>query len=293
MRLATIASVAVAGVLIAVKVVAWAITDSVSLLSSLVDSLLDAGASTVNLLAVRHALTPPDREHRFGHGKVESLAGLAQAAFIAGSAVFLIMEAGQRFVTPRPVAHVDLGIAVMVFSMLLTLALVAFQRHVVRATNSVAIRADELHYRGDILLNGSVIVSLAASLWLGWTWIDPLFALAIAGYILLSAWSIAALALDVLMDRELPDADRARIRAIALEHPEVTNLHDLRSRSAGTATFIQLHLEMDGSLPLQRAHEISDAVEQRIMEAFPGAEVIIHEDPAGVETEPRKLALRR
>ena len=283
MRLATYASVSVAVVLIVAKFAAWLATDSVSLLSTLIDSLLDAGASLINLYAVRQALQPADREHRFGHGKAEPLAGLAQAAFICGSAAFLLIEAGKRFIQPRVLDNTEIGIAVMVFSIALTVALVLFQRHVVRQTGSVAISADSVHYRMDVLVNASVIVSLILVTEMGWRWADPLFATAIAGYIVWGAAVIGRQALNLLMDRELPDAERERIRQIALAHPGVRNMHDLRTRSSGLQLFIQLHLEMDGALTLTRAHEISDQVEAEIERAFPKAEVIIHEDPEGVD----------
>ncbi len=282
MRRATYASVAVAGFLIVIKTVAWFMTDSVAVLSSLIDSWLDALASLVNLLAVRQALQPADSEHRFGHGKLESLAGLGQAAFIAGSAVLLLFEAFPRLFAPAPVTNEAVGIAVMAVTIVVTLALVRYQVIVVRKTKSVAISADSLHYKGDILVNGGVLVSLAASMFFGWNFLDPIFAIAISGYILWSAWKIVGVSLEVLMDRELPDEDRVRIHDIALAHPEVREMHDLRSRSSGTLTFIQLHLEMDGGMTLARAHEIADEVEATIRDAFPGAEVIIHQDPEGL-----------
>ncbi len=286
MRRATYASTAVALVLIVAKTAAWLITDSVSVMSSMLDSLLDAAASVVNLLAVRHALVPADREHRFGHGKAEPLAGLGQAAFVAGSALLLSLEAIHRFSSPQPVAYGAIGIAVIAVSIIVTAALVAYQRHVVRVTGSVAISADSLHYRGDIILNGSVIASIVLSTWLGWMVLDPLFGLVIASYILYTAWTIVRASLDRLMDRELPESDRRRIRELALRHPEITAVHDLRTRSAGPAVFVQIHLEMDGAMTLRRSHEIADEVERDIMAAFPSAEVIIHQDPAGIE-EPR------
>ncbi len=282
-RLATYASVTTALVLILAKTVAYFMTDSVSMLSTLLDSLLDAAASILNLFAVRHALTPADREHRFGHGKAEPLAGLGQAAFISGSAIFLLFEAGQRLVSPRPLENTEVGIAVMLFSIAATVGLVAFQRHVIRRTGSVAIRADSLHYVGDLLVNGSVVVALLLEAQLGWPGVDALFGIGIALYIVYTAWQIARVSLDMLMDRELPDEDRKRIREIALEHPLVLSLHDLRTRSAGPNVFIQLHLEMDGALSLFEAHAAADAVEVKLMQAFPGAEVIIHQDPAGVQ----------
>jgi ferrous-iron efflux pump FieF len=285
MRRATYASVSVAGTLVVVKSAAWLLTDSIAMLSTLIDSLLDAAASLVNLMAVGQALKPADRAHRFGHGKAEPLAGLGQAALIAGSAAFLLFAAGHRLFQPRPIDNSAIGVGVMVFAIVLTLVLVRFQRYVVGKTKSVAISADSLHYVSDLLVNIGVIVALVLVTTLGWVWVDPVFGLAVAVFILYSTWKIVARALDMLMDRELPDEDRARIREIVLGHAEVRDMHDLRTRSSGRDTFIQLHLELDGDLTLNRAHQISDAVEARIRAAFPGAEIIIHQDPAGVEEE--------
>lgn len=290
-KLATTASVATAAVLVGAKLFAWMLTDSVSLLSSLVDSAMDVLASLVNYFAVRHALQPADREHRFGHGKAEPLAALGQAAFITGSGIFIVIEAGHRIVQPRLIDYGTVGIAVMGFAIVVTAGLIFFQRYVIKRTDSTAIRADSLHYMTDVLVNGSVIVSLLLVTRYGWYLADSIFAIAIAGYIIYSAWRIARVALDKLMDRELPDEDRERIKAVALAHPEVANLHDLRTRSSGVRAFIQLHLEMKGSLSLNRAHEISDEVEAEILRAFPNAEVIIHEDPEGLE-EPPKMERR-
>lgn len=291
MTAATYASVAVAAVLIVAKIAAYLVTDSVAVLSSLIDSLLDAAAALINLFAVRHALTPADREHRFGHGKAEALAGLGQSAFIAGSAVFLIFEASHRLLDVQPVQNSMIGIGVLVFAIALTIVLVHFQRRVVRSTGSVAIKADVLHYLGDLLVNSSVILSLFLGMQFGWHFLDPVFAIAIAVYIVASAWQIARQSLDQLMDRELPDEARQRIKEIALAESGVVALHDLRTRAAGRTQFIQLHLEMDPDISLARAHEISDAVEARLLETFPGAEVIIHEDPAGIP-EPRRSFAR-
>ncbi len=283
MKLATAASVIVAVTLIGIKAVAWLLTDSVSVLSSLIDSMMDVLASLINLLAVRQALQPPDKEHRFGHGKAEPLAGLGQSAFIAGSAALLTIEAVRRLFHPQPVAAVEVGIGVMLVSIVLTVALVALQRHVVRKTGSTAVSADALHYETDILINGSVIASLALSHWLGWHLADPIFAIAIAAYLLRGAWLIAGRSLDVLMDREFPDEERMRIRDIALSHPEVSGMHDLRTRQAGIRQFIQLHLEMDGDKRLGEAHDVADEVEAWIRDVYPGAEVIIHQDPEGLQ----------
>ena len=283
MRRATTAAVCVALLLIVLKLAAWLITDSVSLLSSLVDSVMDALASLVNLFAVRHALQPADSEHRFGHGKAEPLAGLGQAAFICASGIYLIVEAVDRLIHPQVLERGAVGLGVMVFSIAVTAALVAYQRSVVRRTDSLAIRADSVHYATDILVNGGVIVSLLLVMFLDWRAADPIVALIIAGFIIYSAVRIARQSLNHLMDRELPDAERERIVEIALNHPSVLECHDLKTRAAGLNSFIQLHISMDGDLSLDAAHVISDAVEQDILAAFPHAEVIIHADPEGVE----------
>ena len=281
LRLATYASISVALILIIAKLVAWGLSDSVSLLATLIDSVLDALASLINLVAVRHALTPADKEHRFGHGKAEALAGLSQSMFIAGSAGFLLLEAGRRLISPIAVEAVGISMLVMVFSVVATLLLLGFQRHVIRKTNSTAIRADALHYRTDLLVNASVILALWLSV-KGWAGFDALFACAIAIYILYSAWEIITVSYDHLMDRELPDPQREEIEKLVLQHKSARGLHDLRSRHSGTMTFIQLHLELDDDLSLLEAHKISDEVELSLLEAFPGSEIIIHIDPQSV-----------
>jgi len=289
MRRATYAAVAAAASLIVIKLVAWGLTGSLALLSTLIDSLLDVGASVVNLLAVRVALEPADHNHRFGHGKAEPLAGLAQAAFIGGSALFLVFEAGSRVLDPAPVTNSTLGIVVMVISILVTLGLVRFQTMVVRKTGSVAIRADSVHYAGDVLINLSVIASLVLSAQMGWTWADPVFALAIAGYLLFNAWGLVRVSLNLLMDREFAEPERQRILDIAKANEMVEDVHDLRTRSSGPHRFIQLHLVMDRDLPLWHAHTVADAVEHAIRDAFPGADVLIHQDPTGLEEEHSSL----
>lgn len=282
MRRATYAAVSTATLLIIIKLAAWAMTGSLALLSTLVDSMLDAAASIINLFAVRVALEPPDHDHRFGHGKAEPLAGLAQALFIGGSALFLIVEAVNRFIEPVPVERSGIGIAVMIASILATLGLVAYQRHVVRRTRSVAIKADSTHYAGDILVNASVIVSLVLSAQLGLDWADPAFAIGIAGYLLYNTWGILRDSLNLLMDREFDEADRLRILQIARDHPKVLDAHDLRTRSSGPHRFIQLHVEMDRNLPLWHAHAVADDVEARIRMVFPESDILIHQDPSGL-----------
>ena len=289
LRLATRASVATAALLIAAKLAAWLLTGSVSVLASLVDSLMDAAASLVNLVAVRYSLEPADAEHRFGHGKAESVAGLAQATFIAGSAVFLMLHAVDRLLHPRPLEGVAVGVVVMVFAIAATLALLVVQRYVIKHTGSTAIRADSLHYRSDLLVNASIILALLLEL-RGWAGLDPLFALGIAGYILYSAWHIGHDAFQLLMDRELAPELVAQVRAAALAQPAVRGIHDLRTRQSGQTVFVQLHIELDAGMLLSEAHAVADRVEAAIRAALPGCDVIVHQDPvaAGAWPQPQR-----
>ncbi|MGL4206710.1 MAG: cation diffusion facilitator family transporter, partial [Aeromonadaceae bacterium] len=198
--MAGLASTATAGVLILAKLSAWLLTGSSSMLASLTDSLMDISASIINLLAIRYALVPADDDHSFGHGKAESLASLAQAAFITGSAVVLVMNGFSRMVTPEPMRHLDLGLWVTLGALALTALLVLFQSYVVKYTGSQAIKADRLHYQSDLLLNAGVLLALALS-WYGWLWADGLCAILLGLYILRSALQIGYEAVQTLLDR--------------------------------------------------------------------------------------------
>lgn len=283
MRRATYAAVAVAVVLIVLKGSAYLLTGSLAMLATLFDSTLDMAASVLNLFAVRAALTPADHEHRFGHGKAEAMAGLGQAAIIFLSAAYIVYEAIGRLLVPEPVAQSTVGIIVTLIAIAFTLALVAFQTKVVKETNSLAIAADSIHYKGDLLMNLAVIAALALSAIEGFGWADPVFGLLIAGFIVMSAVAIVREAVRQLMDHEMPEEDREKIRAIILADKGVVNMHDLRTRMAGNQGFIQFHLELDGKMTLTEAHVIADRVELAVQKAFPDCEVISHQDPVGVE----------
>ena len=287
LRLATYASVTTASVLIAGKLAAALMTGSVSVLASLVDSMMDVAASLINLLAVHYPLQPPDREHRFGHGKAEPLAGLVPAAFIAGSAVFLILHAVDRLLHPQPMNDALVGVGVLLFAIAATVLLLAFQHHVIRRTQSTAIRADALHYATDLLTNAATILALGLAM-LGWPFADPAFAIGIALYILYSAGHIGHEAIQLLMDHELPPEVQARVKEIVRGHGQARGVHDVRTRRSGQTYFIQLHLMLDDQMPLVEAHRIADEVEAAIVAAFPNADVLIHEDPA---SEPPPQAL--
>lgn len=281
-RLATNASVAVAVTLILAKLAAYLVTDAVSILSSLIDSTTDLLASVVALVGVRHALRPADLQHRFGHGKAEALATLAQAAFITGSAVLLTVEAVRRLFRPEPLTEGAVGIAVMILSILLTLALVSFQRHVVRRTGSLAVGADSLHYSGDLFMNLAVIAAIVLTQWSGVAVLDPIFGMGIAAFLLFGAWRILGEALAVLMDRELPEKDRQRILAIVHACSDAKGMHDLRTRSTGTGSFIEFHLELDPQLTVLTAHEVTDRIERALRAEFFNADVNIHQEPHGL-----------
>ncbi|MEP6830421.1 MAG: cation diffusion facilitator family transporter [Rhizomicrobium sp.] len=283
MRRAALASVSVSLFLVAIKTFAYFASHSVAMLASLADSALDLFTAGLNLFAIREALAPPDREHRFGHGKAEPLAGLAQGAFIAASALFLVIQAVQRLISPQPVEHGLAALIVMLISIAMAVGLILYEREVIKRTGSLAVSADQTHYVGDLVTNIGVVIAILLANGLGWLRADPIIALVVAAVMVTSAWLVFRQSLDQLMDRELPDADREKIKTIVRAHPEVLNLHDLRTRTAGLYTFIQVHLELDPEMPLSRAHAVSDDVERELCAAFDRAEVIIHQDPAGLE----------
>jgi ferrous-iron efflux pump FieF len=281
LRLATRASVAVACTLIIAKAIAWWLSGSVSMLAGLTDSALDGVTSLLNLLAVHYALRPADDDHRYGHGKAESLAGMAQALFIGGSAVLIAFQAFERLKTPEPLGAPWLSIGVIVFSLLLTAALLTLQHRVIKQTGSNAVRADSLHYRSDMLLNGSILIALVLA-GLGFTQLDAWFGLGISVYILWSAVQIARESFAVLMDEELPTDVSQHMLELACAVPGVLGAHDLRTRISGNHWFVQLHLELPGELTLSVAHGISDQAADAIHQAYPRAEVLVHADPQEV-----------
>jgi len=278
MRLASAAALATALVLIAAKAFAWWLSGSVSLLAGLTDSLLDAAASLLNLIAVNYALRPADEDHRYGHGKAEALAGLGQAVFIAISAVLVGIRGFERLQEPQEISATGIGVAVMLLSLVMTVLLLAFQRHVVKVTGSTAIRADSLHYASDLLLNTSILAALLLAAY-GWQRADALFGIAIALYIFWSALTIVRESAAVLMDKELPLEVSERMMQLALGIPGVLDAHDLRTRMSGTRWFVQLHLDLPAGLTLQEAHDLCEAAEFAIRAEFPRAEVLVHADP--------------
>lgn len=274
-------AVAVATILIVAKAFAWWQTGSISILAAMTDSLVDLFASITNILVLRFALQPADEEHAFGHGKAESLAALAQSAFITGSAAFLLLQGVQRLAEPQLVQGSELGIGISLFSIVLTAVLVWYQRYVVKLTGSPAIAADSLHYQTDLYMNTAILIAMVLNL-LGVLYADAIFAIGIALYILYSAGKMLWEAVQALLDQALPQEEIDKIWHIALEQPNIISIHDLKTRRAGAVRFIQLHLEMDDDLTLMKAHEITDCLEAKILAAFPHSDVIIHQEPTSI-----------
>ena len=288
-RRAAAASVTSATILLFLKAYAARATGSVAMLGSLADTGLDLLSSIVTLYAVWLAAQPADDDHRFGHGKAEAIAALMQTLVILGSAVAIgaraVMELGNRTPPERP----DLGIGISLLAAAMTLALVAYQRHVVRATGSIAIGTDQVHYQSDLFLNLAVVVAFALDAWAGIHGADAVFGTGIALYLAWGAVSAARAAVDMLMDREWPDEKRQRLLAVVARHPRVDGVHELRTRSSGVTDFIQFHVWLDPDMSVALAHSIVDEIEADVAAAFPGAEILIHVDPLGHYDRPQVL----
>jgi len=280
MRLATYASVGMASALIILKTIAWWMSDSLAMLSSLTDSLFDVLTSVMNLVALRYALKPADDDHRFGHTRIEDIVGLAQCACIIASMLIILLQSFERLSSPQPMEHSALGIWVSVIAMLATGVLVAFQTYVAKRTKSLIVAADRLHYVGDVLFNFGVIAALVLTSVSGWLWADPAMAILMALAIIWSSKDLGLRAYHNLMDREMPDAEKEKIYTVLGSMPEIRGHHQLKTRYAGNKPFMQMHIDIDASLSFKEAHDIIDRLEHALMDVFPGAEVIIHPDPA-------------
>ncbi len=277
-------TLAVAVLLVVVKVAGWLATGSIALLASAIDFLVDTGASIVTLWGVRYAQQPPDREHRFGHGKGEAVAAFTQASFLAGAAFVLAFQSVERLVFPVPLEALEVGFVLIGGSLAVACGLVAMQSWVVRRTGSTAIAADRAHYLTDIGLNAAVLAALGVTRLTGWIRADPAFALAISGYMLWSAYAIARESLEQLLDRELPSEERRRIKAVVRACAGVRDIHDLRTRFSGDRTFVEYHLEVDLGLTVDVGHAIGDATEVAVQNLLPGVvEAIAHVEPHGIE----------
>lgn len=280
-RRVTLLSVATASVLVAIKAAAWWASGSTAVLASLADSGLDLVASLATFYAVRYAAAPPDAEHRFGHGKAEAFASLVQAGLVFASAALIAREAVGDLVDPHPLRREGWAIAVMVVSTALTAGLITAQTRVLRQTASVAVSGDRAHYASDLASNLVALLGIGASAWLGVNGLDAAAALVIAGLLLWGAVGVFREASNQLMDRELPDEDRALIVRLMTEDRRLTDVHQLRTRASGPYVHIQMHVDLDPELTLEAAHEVIVSAEKRLLARFPQADIIIHADPRG------------
>lgn len=280
-RFASSAAIVAAFSMIIVKGYAWLYTDSASVLASLTDSVFDVAASIVNFFAVRYALTPADDDHRFGHGKAESLAGLFQSAFITGSALLLIFHSIGRLSNPQSIENISLGLSAIYISIFITLLLVVLQTFALKKTGSIAIKADSLHYKGDLFMNVGVLIALYLTQ-IGYSFLDSWIAIGIAVYLFYGAYEVGTESVQSLMDKELSNDDQQTIMSIAQNTPLVKGVHGVRTRQSGGTIFIQLHLELDDELSLFDAHDVSDKVEAALENAYPYSDILIHLDPVSV-----------
>jgi ferrous-iron efflux pump FieF len=283
---AAIASVSVAVFLLVLKGHAAGATGSVAMLGSLADTALDLLASLITLWGVRYAAAPADHDHRFGHGKAEALAALAQVALIAFSSFGIGWRAVDRLIHGQAAVQAEHGIAVSLVAIAATLLLLWYQRRVIARTGSVAIEADHVHYQSDLLLNLAVIAALALDQYAGLAGADPLFGIAIALWLLWGAWRASSRAVDQLMDKEWPEEKRRQFVEVAARHPALRGIHDLRTRSSGSRDFVQFHVWVDPDMTVADAHEVMDEVEHWLEREFPGTEILIHLDPEGQVDEP-------
>ncbi|MBP1531884.1 MAG: cation diffusion facilitator family transporter [Alphaproteobacteria bacterium] len=280
--LAATASIATAVALTLLKAFAAFMTGSLSILSSTIDSLADAVSSLMTLAAVNYADKPLTREHRFGYGKIETVSALVQAAFISGSAGFILFDGIYRFMNPTKLSETSVGIYIMLVSLVITTMLIALQKYVINRVRSQAIKADNAHYKVDLITNGGVLLSMLAVHYWHWDWCDIVAALLISAYLLYSAGLIAKEALDEITDKEAGEDIRQKIVQQVLNVDGVKGYHDLRTRLSGSSLFIEIHLEFDGTLTLYETHELSDIAEQKIADILPKAQTIIHQDPYGL-----------
>lgn len=282
---ATRLSLAVAIVLTVSKAIVWWMSGSVALLSSMADSLLDLTASLTVFFAVRYAAEPADAEHRFGHGKAEAFASTLQAILVAVSAALLLREGVAHLIEPVAIRASNWALGVMVLSIVLTAGLLVVQSRAIRETGSVAVEGDRAHYLSDLAANAAVIVGIAGASFGGLLWLDGAAAIGVAIWLGFTAWSVAKGALDQLMDRELPDDERERIRTLAESDPRIINIHQLRTRASGPLVHIQFHLALAPEMTLSEAHHILVECENRLLAAYPAADILIHADPHG-DAEP-------
>ncbi len=282
-KIAGISSICVAFLLIFVKFYAFWKTDSLAVFSSFIDSITDLFASAISFIAIYFSTKPASSSHRYGYGKAEALSALLQATFVGLSGIFVITDGIKRLITPIEITDTDIGIGIMLFSLIITLLLVLFQNYVAKKTNSLAIKSDSAHYIVDFLTNTAVITSLILIRFFDFIYFDSIAALFISAYLLYNAYTLAREAIDLITDKELDSSIRSRIENIVKDNSEIKGMHDFRSRSLGDIYYFELHLELDGNISLYQAHDLTDKIEKEILKLYPNSQIIIHQDPYGIK----------
>ena len=280
---ASIASLLVASTLIVLKYYAWISTSSVSMLGSLADSLIDFLASIFVFIAITYSFLPADEKHRFGYGKSEGLAAFIQSLLIGISGIYVFTEAIKRLLNPSQINQPNIAVWIILVSIVLTIALIMYQRYVVKKSQSMAIESDQYHYLTDTFINLSVLFSIVITGWTRFTFIDAVVGLLISGVVLYTAFILLKKSFKILLDQEIQSSHRDQIRKIALQHPQVLGFHDLRTRDTGQKYIIQFHLELDPNMTLLESHKITDEVTDNVLNVYPNSELIIHTDPLGID----------
>lgn len=292
MSYATYASVSAASIIIILKAIVYVMTDSASIFAALTDSLFDVATSLVNLFAIRYSLMPPSEKFRYGFSKAEDLAVFTQSIFFGASGLFVIASAFDKLIHPEPIENTLLGMIVMAISIVITLALIIFQQLVIRRTGSIVIKADYLHYVTDLFTNIAVLISLGVAHFYSLYYLDAILAIIIGLFMAKGAVSLLKRAFNNLMDHEFSHEDREKLIETVFENQQVKNIHDMKTRLAGSRIFAQFHVELDGTMQLSKAHEIADDIQMRVLKRFPHAEIIIHLDPDDID-EPRSHVISR
>lgn len=284
-KTASVASVSLAVVLTILKIFASVYTGSLAVLSSMIDSLADIFASSITFVAIHFSSRPATYNHRYGYGKAEAISALVQAAFVAGSGMFVLYDGIYRLFFPSPIEKTGVGILIMAISLVATILLIAFQKYVTKKTKSLAIAADSEHYKVDVVTNLSIIVTLIVVKVFNIHWFDTVTAIGVASYLLFNAYKLAVHAIDTLTDAELSPEIRHKVCEIVMANPFAQGLHDLRTRDLGGAYLFEFHLELDGDLSLAAAHDLTELVEENLLDVYPNAQIVIHQDPVGIDED--------
>ncbi len=282
-----IAAIVAALSMVVIKAIAYILSGSSSILASLIDSVTDTAVSLITVFSIRYSMKPADEDHRHGHGKIEGVSALFQGAMLAGAALFLTLDAIRTFIRPTEITHHQFSGGMIILCIVITFILILYQNHVMKKSKSLAIEADKAHYTGDLFMNLGVLAVIVLDVFNAPHWLDPLFALCVAGLLANSATEVSSKAIDMLMDRELPEEEREEIMAMICKHKDVLDVHDLRTNKSGMNVFISFDIDLEPNLSLKQAHDIARDVELALLERFVNAEIMIHMDPHGSEMDTR------